>query len=611
MSDIQGQIVLAENSAGNGLQRLKLNASGLLRVAAEATSVSANQINLNTDGLEGLQTSTNTKLDTLETTLTAIETDQAALEVLHTATNSKIDTIDGVLDNAEAHLGNIDDDTGVLAACVGSSKVNVNISSGNITGFATATNQSTIIGHIDGVETSLTAITGYVDGIEGKQDTMIGHMDGVEGLLTTIDSDTDAIKTSVAACATDLAAIEVINTNAETHLGNIDTGVDVLEACVGSNKVNVNISSGNISGFSTASNQSTIIGHLDGVEGKLDTLETTLTAIETDIAANEVLHTAANALLTTIDSDTDAIKTSTSACATDLAAIEVLHTATNQKLDDIETAVQLIDDAIKTEDLAHSSGDKGIPCLMVRQDSHSDLAADGDYMIPTINANGEIRVTSTAASGGSTEAKQDDIIGHLDGVEGKLDHLSDNLDTLETTLTAIETDIAANEVLHTAANALLTTIDSDTDAIKTSTAACATDLAAIEVLNTQINQKLGDIETAVQLIDNGYGTMTTETIMNASVAESSGEGVSSTFTKTREIEEIGFAVVAASNVSYSAFIEFSVDNSTFFQGNNLNQLNALKCSGNILSHGRGFKYWRVRIINNHVSAQTFVVKISY
>ena len=61
--------------------------------------------------------------------------------------------------------------------------------------------------------------------------------------------------------------------------------------------------------------------------------------------------------------------------------------------------------------------------------------------------------------------------------------------------------------------------------------------------------------------------MTTETIMNASVAESSGEGVSSTFTKTREIEEIGFAVVAASNVSYSAFIEFSVDNSTFFQGN--------------------------------------------
>jgi len=555
MSDIQGQIVLAENSAGNGLQRLKLNSAGLLRVVAEATSVSANQIDLNTDGLEGLIGSTNTALA----------------------------TIDGVLDNAEAHLGAIDTGINVLEACVGSNKVNVNISSGNITGFATATNQSTIIGHIDGVESSLTAITGYVDGIEGKQDTMITHMDGVEGLLTTIDADTDAIKTSAAAMVVDLAAIEVINTNAETHLGNIDTGVDVLEACVGSNKVNVNISSGNISGFSTASNQSTIIGHLDGVEGKLDTLETTLTAIETD-----------------------------------QAAIEVLHTATNQKLDDIETAVQLIDDAIKTEDLAHSSGDKGIPCLMVRQDSHTDLAADGDYMIPTINANGEIRVTSTAASGGATEAKQDDLIGHLDGVEGKLDHLSDNLDTLETTLSAIETDQAAIEVLLTAANtdhaaneALLTTIDADTDAIKTSTAACATDLAALEVLQTATNSKLDDIETAVQLIDNGYGAMTTETIMNASVAESSGEGVSSTFTKTREIENIGFAITAPSNASYSAFIEYSVDNSLFFQDTNLNFANTLSCKGTITSIGRGFRYFRVRIINNHNAAQTFVVKISY
>ena len=103
MSDIQGQIVLAENSAGNGLQRLKLNASGLLRVSAEATSVSANQIHLNTDGLEGLIGSTNTALA----------------------------TIDGVLDNAEAHLGNIDTGIDVLEACVGSNRRIRNITNSN------------------------------------------------------------------------------------------------------------------------------------------------------------------------------------------------------------------------------------------------------------------------------------------------------------------------------------------------------------------------------------------------------------------------------------------------------------------------------------------------
>ena len=139
----------------------------------------------------------------------------------------------------------------------------------------------------------------------------------------------------------------------------------------------------------------------------------------------------------------------------------------------------------------------------------------------------------------------------------------------------------------------------------------AVDLDANETLLTQINQKLGDIETAVQLVDNGYGDMTTTTIMNASVADSSGEGVSSTFTKPREIENIGFAITAPSNASYSAFIEYSVDNSLFFQDTNLNFANTLSCKGTITTIGRGFRYYRVRIINNHNTAQTFVVKISY
>jgi len=361
MTSINGTKVLALNSAGNALAPLKVDSNGLLRVIAEATSVSANAINLNTDGLEGLQTST----------------------------NSKLDTIDGVLDNAEAHLGNIDTGIDVLEACVGSNKVNVNISSGNITGFSTAANQSTIIGHVDGIETSLTAITGYVDGIEG--------------------------------------------------------------------------------------NQATMIGHLDGVEGKLDTLETTLTAIETDQAAIEVLLTAANGkhaanetLLGTIDSDTDAIKTSTAACATDLAAIEVLLTAAN-------------------------------------------------------------------------------------------------------------TDHAANEVLLTG-----------------------------------IDQKLGDIETAVQLIDDGYGTMTETTLLNASVG-SSATTTSNVFTKPREITHAGISIVADTNGTYNAFIEYSVDNSTYFQGSNLNFSSNAENSGEIGTSAisSGYKYYRVRVANNHSGSQNFTVKICY
>lgn len=51
------------------------------------------------------------------------------------------------------------------------------------TGLATSAKQDTIIGHLDGVETTLTAIDGRVD--------------GVEGLLTTIDTDTGTLAGAV------------------------------------------------------------------------------------------------------------------------------------------------------------------------------------------------------------------------------------------------------------------------------------------------------------------------------------------------------------------------------------------------------------------------------
>ena len=671
---INGQIVLAENSAGNGLQRLKLDSSGRLECSVNEIEVTASSINVKTAALETLQTATNSKIDTFDAVLdaslvkqTAMATDLAALEVLQTATNSALTTIDGVLDNilvkntaGEIHLGNIDTGIDVLEACVGSNKVNVNISSGNITGFGTASNQATIIGHVDGIETSLTAITGYVDGLETLQtatNSALGTIDGVldnslvkqtamatdlaalevlqtatNSALTTMDGVLDnslvkqtAMATDLAALevlqtatnsalttmdgvldnslvkqtamATDLAALEVLqtatnsalttmdgvldnilvkNTAAETHLGNIDTGVDVLEACVGSNKVNVNISSGNISGFSTASNQSTIIGHVDGIETLLGATNTDLAAIEVLLTSANTDHAANEALLITIDEDTNNIKTSTAACATDLAALEVLQTATNQKLDDIETAVQLIDDAIKTEDLAHSSGDKGIPCLMVRQDSHSDLAADGDYMIPTINANGEIRVTSSAASGGATEAKQDDMETTLDAILAKNSE--------------IETTNNANQVL-------LGTIDSDTDAIKTSAAALVVDLAAIEVLITAGNALLttidsdtNDIKTATEL---NSGSRVTTSLDFGTVANGSPEALpaSTGLTLNNSSERLGYFITGSSG-QFSAILEQSFDGNNWFGQGNLNGSNDPSIFGSEIKVG---KYARLKI----------------
>ena len=197
------------------------------------------------------------------------------------------------------------------------------------------------------------------------------------------------------------------------------------------------VSSALPSGGATAANQSTIIGHIDGVETlitssntKLDTLETTLTAIETDAAAIETL-------LTGIDADTNAIKV-------DAAAIEVLITSTNSKIDTFDavldnilvknTEIDTVLDNIKTD----------------TQAIETDMAA--------------IEVLLTAAN---VDHAANEVL--LTGIDADTDAIKTDMAAIEVLLTAANVDHAANE-------ALLTTIDSDTNDIKTATESSNTHL---------------------------------------------------------------------------------------------------------------------------------------
>lgn len=72
---------------------------------------------------------------------------------------------------------------------------------------------------------------------------------------------------------------------------------------------------------------------------------------------------------------------------------------------DALTALQLIDNIVQTEDSVHGTGDSGVMALAVRQDSQVDFGADGDYVPFSINADGELRVTT---AGGSAPSHTDD-----------------------------------------------------------------------------------------------------------------------------------------------------------------------------------------------------------
>lgn len=107
-----------------------------------------------------------------------------------------------VLDAIAASVAAIDGDTSTIIGHVDGLETLIGTTNSTLT---------TIDGRVDGIETligttnsTLTTIDGRVDGIETlitstntKLDTTIGHLDGVEGLLTTIDTDTGNIATAV------------------------------------------------------------------------------------------------------------------------------------------------------------------------------------------------------------------------------------------------------------------------------------------------------------------------------------------------------------------------------------------------------------------------------
>jgi hypothetical protein len=82
-------------------------------------------------------------------------------------------------------------------------------------------------------------------------------------------------------------------------------------------------------------------------------------------------------------------------------------TATNQAT--AIASLATLAGAIKAEDAAHSSGDAGIMALAVRQNSQSDLGADGDYVPMTVADDGGLRVNVTNGAAGGTSMTDDGV----------------------------------------------------------------------------------------------------------------------------------------------------------------------------------------------------------
>jgi hypothetical protein len=164
------------------------------------------------------------------------------------------------------------------------------------------------------------------------------------------------------------------------------------------------------------------------------------------------------------------------------------------------------------EDAAHTSGDLGVMSLAVRNDAGTALAADGDYIPLSTDANGNLRVAGTFTVDFSFDYAEDSAhttgdIGaftlavrrdtRTSGVSADGDYASFNVNSVGE-LYVKDTDVAT---ALTAANASLDAIEASVASIDTDTSSIITEL---QTANTTLSSILADTAT----IDSNLASLT-------------------------------------------------------------------------------------------------------
>ncbi len=528
---------------------LALTNTKLDTIATNTSNINVNvgDVEVNTADLETLQGTTNTKLTEIDAVLDTLKTDTAAIktavELLDNAISGsemQVDIVSSALPTggatettlsaAEVHLGNIETAVQLLDNAISGSEMQVDVVSSALpSGAATESTLSAAEVHLGNIETAVQLLDNAISGSEMQVDVVSSalpsgaatestlsaaevHLGNIETSLAQLDDaisgsemQVDVVSSALptgAATQTTLASILAKNTENEALLTSIKTAVELLDNTVSGSELQVDVVSApttTVTGTVTANLSSTDNAVLDDIAQKLGDVETAVQLLDNAVSGNE-LQVDVVASLPAGDNNIGNVDIVSSALPTG-AATQTTLAAAEVHLGNIETSVQLIDDVVKAEDTAHSSGDKGVMLLGVRQDSQADFGADGDYVPFSIDGDGKLRVAAAAASGGATEAKQDVIETTLTAIETSVQALDNAVDGnyLNVNLNVAGTDVDGNSGNKSAASqrVVIATDDVNMSAIKTATEASATDLAALEVLVTATNSKIDTLD-AVQ-----------------------------------------------------------------------------------------------------------------
>ena len=357
-----------------------------------------NKLGVMTDAINTNIISSLSKLDTIATNTANIHIDVESV-------NLNVDTLEAkteAISNGQTQNGDgTGNKPGVMLDAIntntitGNSKLDTiiaNTGASSTTGLATESTLSNAEAHLGNIETAVQLLDNIVSGSEAQVDVVgalptgsntIGKVNiGTFDNAITVNAGTN-LNTSALATESTLA-------DAEAHLGNIETAVQLLDNAISGSEMQVDI----VAPLPAGTNAIGKLSANSGVDiGDVDVLSLPALPSGSNTIGKVNIGTFDNAI--TVNAGTN-LNTSALATQSTLADAEA-------HLGNIETAVQLIDDVVKAEDTAHSGGDKGIMALSVRKDTATFLAgSDSDYQPLITDANGRLHgINKTAKENGS------------------------------------------------------------------------------------------------------------------------------------------------------------------------------------------------------------------
>lgn len=365
-------------------------------------------------GTVDLGATDNAVLDAIAASAAAIDTDATTIIGHVDGIETLLGTIDADTSNLSTKIDTIAGDTTAIQAAletVGGLVVNLGTNNDvTVTGTVTAELSATDNAVLDNIDSDLTTIIGHVDGLEtliGTTNTTLttidGRVDGIEGLLTTIDGDTGNIVTSV----------QLLDDTVATDGSATPTKGILMAGQDGTNAQTVKTDSdGNLQVDVLTMPTTTITGTVDlGATDNavLDTIAAKDFATQTTLAAINAK------LVTGTDIGDVTINNAGGAAAVNIQdggntiTVDGTVAVTNSDITSVKTATELLDDTVFVDD-ADWTADTSKHLLVGGVTQVATTAnTDGDVTPLTTNAFRELRTAipeSDLATAGTSHVKK-------------------------------------------------------------------------------------------------------------------------------------------------------------------------------------------------------------